>query len=166
MTAPRHSCRTTERLRGARGLALVELLLILLVLTLAGALLFTALGRVRHGVRLEKFGAELQAYAAALEEARAERGRWPATAEEAGSRLVAGGWRDGSDFGGEYGWVPPAAGRPGMITLTAYAPGFPLELTRADLLALDRQIDDGDLATGRFRTGFNGWPVWLVADRP
>lgn len=165
MTAPRHSWLTTER-RGVRGLVPVEPLLLLLVLGLAGVLLFTALGRIRHGLRLEQFGAELQAYAAAIEQARAERGRWPATAEEAGSRLVDGGWMNGSAFGGEYRWVPPAAGRPGMITLTAFAPGFPLELARADLLTIDRQIDDGDLATGRFRTGFNGWPVWLVADQP
>lgn len=166
MTAPRHSWLATARSRGARGLVLVEGLLVLLVLALAGALLFTILGRVRHGVRLEKFGAEFRAHAAVIEQARAERGRWPATAEEAGPRLMDGGWMDGSDFGGEFGWVPPAAGRPGMITLTAFAPGFPLELTRSDLLTLDRQLDDGDLATGRFRTGFNGWPVWLVADQP
>jgi type II secretory pathway pseudopilin PulG len=25
---------------------------------------------------------------------------------------------------------------------------------------------DGDLATGRLRTGFNGWPVYLVGDSP
>jgi type II secretory pathway pseudopilin PulG len=166
MTALRHNWLTTERRQGVRGLVPVEVLLILLVVGLAGALLFTALGRIRHGARLEQFGAELQAHAATIEQARAERGRWPATAEEAGPRLMDGGWMDGSDFGGEYGWVPPAAGRPGMITLTAFAPGFPLELTRADLLALDRKLDDGDLATGRFRTGFNGWPVWLVADQP
>jgi len=23
-------------------------------------------------------------------------------------------------------------------------------------------IDDANLATGRFRTGFNGWPVYLL----
>lgn len=166
MTALRHNRLTTAQRRDGRGLVLVEGLLILLVIGLAGALLFTIMGRIRHGVRLERFGAELRAHAAVIAQARAERGRWPASAAEAGPRLMAGGWLDGSDFGGEFGWVPPAAGRPGMITLTAFAPGFPLELTRADLLTLDRQIDDGDLATGRFRTGFNGWPVWLVADQP
>lgn len=166
MTAPRHNRLAKERRTPGRGLVAAEVLLFLLVLGLAGALLFVGVGRLRHQVRLEQFGAELQAFAAIMAQARAERGRWPATAEEAGPRLVDGGWLDGSDFGGEYGWVPPAAGRPGMITLTAFAPGFPLELTRADLLTLDRKIDDGDLATGRFRTGFNGWPVWLVADQP
>ena len=165
MCPPRQSLLTMERHR-VRGLVLLELLLSLLVLGLVVALVFTGLGRMRHGVRLGQFGAELQAYAAVFEQARADRGRWPETVEEAGPRLLDGRWRDGSAFGGDYGWVPPAAGRPGMITLTAFAPGFPLALARADLLEVDRRIDDGNLATGRFRTGFNGWPVYLVADKP
>lgn len=163
--------RTVPRGRGGsggrRGLVLVELLLILLVLVLAGVLLFMGLGRIRHQARLEQFGADMQAFTKVFEQARAENGRWPATAAEAGPRLPEDRWADGSDFGGEYGWVPPdAAGRPGMITLTAFSPNFPLKLTRADLLALDRRIDDGNLATGRFRAGFNGWPVYLAGDNP
>jgi len=152
---------------GRRGLVLVELLLILLILVLAVVLLFMGLGRVRHQARLERLGTEMQAFAQVFAQARAENGRWPATAAEAGPRLRDGRWEDGSPLGGEYGWMPPgAAGRPGLITLTAFSPHFPLELTRADLLALDRGIDDGDLATGRFRTGFNGWPVYLVGGNP
>lgn len=153
--------------RGRRGLVLVELLLILFVLVLAVVLLFMGLGRVRHQARLERLGAEMQAFTIVFEQARAESGRWPATAAEAGPRLLEGRWEDGSAFGGDYGWVPPgAADHPGMITLTAFSPNFPLELTRADLLAIDRRIDDGDLATGRFRTGFNGWPLYLVGGNP
>lgn len=152
---------------GRRGLVLVELLLILLVLVLAVVLLSMGLGRVRHQARLEQLGVEMQAFAKVFEQARTESGRWPVTAVEAGPRLLDGRWEDGSPCGGEYGWVPPgAAGRPGLITLTAFSPNFPLELTRADLLALDRRIDDGNLATGRFRTGFNGWPVYLVGGNP
>lgn len=158
MSAPRHTWLSARR-RAGRGLVLVELLLFLLVLLLAGMLAWMGLNRVRQHQRLAKFGAELQGFATHLEQSRTERGRWPAT-------LPAGGHpAPGPAFGGEYGWVPPAAGRPGMITLTAFAPGFPLELSRADLVEVDRRIDDGDLATGRFRTGFNGWPVYLVMER-
>lgn len=168
MRSPWHSLLVMQRGRnGRRGLVLGELLLCLLVFVLAGTLLFMGLGRIRHNARLGQFGAELQDFAKIFAQARTENGRWPATAADAGSRLLDGGWADGSAFGGEYGWVPPGtAGRPGMITLTAFSPGLPLELTRADLLALDRRIDDGDLTTGRFRTGFNGWPVYLVDDKP
>lgn len=159
--------RGRDRSSGRRGLVLVELLLILLVLVLAMVLLFMGLGRIQHQARLEQFGADLQAFTKTFEQARAENGRWPATAAEAGPRLQAERWAEGPDIGGEYGWVPPGAtGRPGMIIVTAFSPNFPLELTRADLLAIDRGIDDGDLVTGRFRTGFNGWPVYLVGGNP
>ncbi|MBI2498294.1 MAG: hypothetical protein HYV75_10425 [Opitutae bacterium] len=50
----------------------------------------------------------------------------------------------------------------GAVTLTAFAPDLPLTLDNTDLLYIDGQVDDGNLATGRFRTGFNGWPVYLV----
>lgn len=159
-----------RRGRGRRrehGLVLVELLLFLLVLVLAGTLLTVGLGRIRRQARLEQFGVNLQAFAAAIEQARAESGGWPATAAAAGPRLQSAGWGTAPGLGGEYGWIPPGPGaQPGRITLTAFAPGFPLELTRDDLLAVDRRIDDGDLASGRFRTGFNGWPVYLVGDKP
>lgn len=169
MGSPRHSWLVMERgpsRRRAGGLVFVELLLILTVLILTVVLVSLVLGRVRHRAQLKQWGAELQAFSTALEAARAERGRWPATPQEAGSRLQDAGWAGGSPFGGEYGWIPPAAGRPGRITLTAFAPHYPLRLTPADLLAVDRAIDDGDLQAGRFRTGFNGWPVYLVNDRP
>jgi hypothetical protein len=48
----------------------------------------------------------------------------------------------------------------GTIALTAFPPERPLSLRRADLVRIDRQLDDGNPATGRFRTGFNGWPVY------
>lgn len=52
----------------------------------------------------------------------------------------------------------------GIIAVTAFAPSFPLTATRADLLHVDTAIDDGNLATGRFRTGFNGWPVYHLGE--
>lgn len=170
MRFPRHSWLTLQQGRDRhhpQGLVQVELLLFLLVLVLAVTLALTVLGRVRRQTRLERWGADLRSFAAVFEAGRAENGRWPETAAAAGPRLREAGWDAPPVFGGEHGWQPPpAAGSPGRITLTAFSPHFPLDLTRSDLLALDRRIDDGDLATGRFRTGFNGWPVYLVGVKP
>jgi type II secretory pathway pseudopilin PulG len=152
--------------RGGRGLVLVEVMLFLLVLALAGLLAILVIGRIRHNARLGQFGAQLQACAAAFEAARAQGGRWPATTEEAGPALVEAGWDDGPAVGGEFGWIPPTAGRPGMVTVRAFVPAPAIELTPAGLLAVDQAIDDGNPATGRFRAGFNGWPVYHVADQP
>lgn len=151
--------------RGRRGLVLVELALFLAVIVLGVGLASLLIGRSRHHARLERLGADLQAFAIAFVTARTEGGKWPQTAEDAGARLMDAGWDDGPPVGGEYGWVPPAGGRPGLITVTAFAPNFPLDLTPSDLLVIDRAIDDGDLATGRFHAGFNGWPVYEVPDQ-
>lgn len=150
----------------ARGLVLLELTLWLVVVMLAVVVVSLVIRQGRHQARLGQLGAEFQTFAAGFAAARAERGRWPATAEEAGPRVWDAGWDDGSPFGGAYGWVPPAAGRPGLITLGAFAPNFPLALNRRDLEAVDRAIDDGDLGHGRFRTGFNGWPVYEMTEKP
>lgn len=162
MGSPRHSWQG----RGGGGLVLVELALFLVVIALAVILVAVAIGRARHEARLAQFGADLQALSAAFAQARTADGRWPETAEDAGVRLQEAGWDNGPPCGGEYGWKPPAGGQPGLITVTAFAPNFPLKLTPADLLAIDRSIDDGNLATGRFRTGFNGWPVYEVRSQP
>lgn len=171
MSSPRHHIRTGRRGRGghrARGFALTEMMLVLLILVLAVVLLFSVLGRVKQGRNRAQFVADLQEFASAFQDHRRQHRAWPASTigEVALPRdleevLVETNWAGGSPFGGSYGWD-----RRGAVVLTAFAPSFPLKLTRADLLDLDRQLDDGNLATGRFRTGFNGWPVYFVEHQP
>lgn len=84
-------------------------------------------------------------------------------------------WARGSPFGGRYEWVfaadtdlaglaRPGSAIPVAVTVTAFSPQPPLTCKHADLVAVDAIIDDGDLATGRFRSGFNGWPVYRFTD--
>lgn len=54
----------------------------------------------------------------------------------------------------------------GMIAVTAFAPNPPLSLTEEDLRYIDAKLDDGNLATGRFRAGFNRWPVYSIGPSP
>jgi hypothetical protein len=101
-------------------------------------------------------------------------------------------WLSGPPFGGAYAWMPPVrtttdkdpgqdlsqkeaepktdekepAKTPvpaGAIAVTAFSPGPPLSLTDEDLRYIDTKLDDGNLATGRFRIGFNRWPVYSVS---
>lgn len=169
MSSPRHSFRTRGRnRRRAPGFTLPEMLLGLLVLVLAAVLVFTVLGRARQNRNSERFIADLQAFATVFQTHQRQHGAWPPSTHGEGglppgmaNALEETNWSDGSPFGGSYGWDSR-----GAVVLTAFAPAFPLELTRADLLAIDRRLDDGDLATGRLRTGFNGWPVYYVGDNP
>lgn len=171
MSSPRHSLRILGWGPGrsrVSGFTLVELMLTLLVGVLAVALLFTWLGRERQHRGGARFIADLQEFATVFQDYKRLHRAWPPPStgeipvprgmEEA---LVETNWAEPSPYGGRYDWD----GR-GAVMLTAFAPAFPLELTRAELLALDREFDDGNLATGRLRTGFNGWPVYLVEDKP
>lgn len=163
----------TARSRG--GFTLPEMVLTLFVglLALWLGLLLVARGGQRD--RSDRFIADLQEFSTAFADHRRQKGAWPASTNgevilprEMEAILGETNWTAGSPFGGSYGWVEPGRGREGRgtVVLTAFAPGFPLELTRTDLLEIDRRFDDGDLATGRFRTGFNGWPVYLVGENP
>ena len=171
MSSPRQNFRTMDRGRAgpcSPGFTLAEVLLVLLILVLAGVLLLAVLGRVRQQQSSERFIADLQKFSAAFQDYHRQHGVWPASTSRAVAlprgmedRLVETNWASGSPFGGHYGWDSR-----GLVGLTAFSPEFPLQLTRADMLELDRRIDDGDLATGRFRTGLNGWPVYLAEDKP
>lgn len=170
MSSLRQSDRTNGRRgrHGGAGFTRPEVLLVLLVIVLAGVLLFTVTGRIRRSQRREQFVAELQEFADGFQAYHRLHHAWPpSTRGETGlprslQDVLAGtSWAQGSPFGGSYGWD-----NRGAVVLTAFAPAFPLELTRADLLAIDRQMDDGDPATGRLRTGFNGWPVYYVGEKP
>lgn len=171
MSSPRHrhqGPRWGHGRRRARGFALVEAWLGLLVLGLAVVLLFTALGRVRHLRDCERFIADLQQLTTVFQDYRQLHKSWPPSTggegrlpREIEHALDDTNWDSGSPFGGSYGWD----GR-GAVVLTAYAPAFPLNLSPSELLALDRRMDDGDLATGRLRTGFNGWPVYFIDESP
>jgi type II secretory pathway pseudopilin PulG len=170
-----------SRRPGAGGFALVEVGLALLIVVLAAGLGFDLLGRVQQRRRCDQFVADLREFAAAFQSyarqheagtsAGTDDAALPASMEDL---LQDTNWRKGSPFGGSYGWVPPDSanppadgsgrGRAGAIALTAFAPSFPLTLTKRDLRYIDASIDDGNLATGRFRTGFNGWPIYLVGE--
>jgi hypothetical protein len=173
--------RQRSRRCRAGGFALIEVGLVLLILILAIWLAVDLLGRAQQRRRCDRFVADLREFTAAFQSyAQQHKTGLPASTGDAAmpagmeDRLKDTNWRKGSPFGGDYGWVapdparPPAdgsgRGRSGAIVLTAFVPSFPLTLSRRDLLYVDARIDDGNPATGRFRTGFNGWPVYLVGE--
>ncbi len=153
--------------------------LIVLVAILAVAAAFAAYRANRHRLALDRLAADFTAGAAAYGKYLHEHRMPPANTDEtgadgAGTSLLQGeGWTSPSPAGGFFRWVnapvPGATGsRPlgGRIMLAAFPPAPEVALSPADLLELDRRIDDGNLATGRFRSGFNGWPVFLVNPAP
>ncbi|MBI5691752.1 MAG: hypothetical protein HZC55_16835 [Verrucomicrobia bacterium] len=154
----------------------------LILLGAAGALLLGALiaavQQVQHVRARQLVAAQLLSAAAGFQHYLKENGALP---EDADASVVPKGmdhhldtkvWTAPTPVGGHYRWnhaMPDDAGAttlPPHIAITAFSRADPLRLTPIDLLAIDRQIDDGDLGTGSFRRGFNGWPVLLVRGQP
>ena len=151
MSRPRRTETLAARRCPPAGSIRWELGLGLLIVVLAAALALEVLGRVQSRRRRDRFVADLQELAAIVQ----QRAQTPAT------------WQRSTPFGGSYEWRRDAKGgfSNGAIVVTAFAPSFPLTATRADLLRIDEALDDGDLTTGNFRTGFNGWPLYRVDTR-
>jgi type II secretory pathway pseudopilin PulG len=172
-------CYRHSRDRRTSGSTLPELLLAALVLLLAAGLALTGMDRLQRRRNCDIYVQDLRDIAEVFAGYHRQNNRWPPSSSaeialppDLARALAATAWSKGSPFGGSYAWVAPdpAAGHDlarswggrGAVTLTAFVPQLPLLLTRADLLRIDRSIDDANLATGRFRTGFNGWPVFLL----
>jgi len=168
------------------GFTLFETGLVLLALALAGSIALGEIRKFQHRAQRDQFVADLRGLATTFETYRAQTGEWPA-ATNAEVRIPRGmesvlansPWAAGPPFGGSYDWIPPARTNAddknaprdrapsGIIAITAFSPGPPLALSDEDLRYIDRKLDgDGGLTKGRFRTGFNQWPVYLVGVGP
>ena len=183
MDTMRKSLTGTARWPGRRragGFASLEAGYAVLVALLGFGLVLMLAGRIRQRRNCDNYIKDLRVFAAAFEHSHQQRSTWPpsthaeaALPPELADALKDTRWLKGSPFGGNYAWVAPDPasagdnsprgwGDRGAVTLTAFSPGRPLAVSNSDLLYVDRELDDGDLATGRFRTGFNGWPIFLV----
>jgi hypothetical protein len=150
---------------------MADLMLIGLVAVLALAAVVTAGRQIAHRRACDRLALEMSASVHAVQAylqqnhpgaSLAQSGDLP---EEVAKLAPDLDWSRPTPVGGIYRWVPATQGNPsvaGLITVTAFPPLAPLQLTPGDLAALDRELDDGNLATGNFRAGFNGWPVMLV----
>ena len=172
MKGRNHDLRLAAR-RCDRGFSLLEVGLGVVIFGLVVGIVLTAAQRLTQRTRCDRLATDLRTFAAAFQAYHQRQSAWPSATS--GDNAVPRGmenllrdtpWAAGPPVGGGYVWVSPVAGTtPGAIGLTAFTGSLPLELSRADLLYLDRQMDDGNLATGRFRTGFNGWPLYFLPEQ-
>ncbi len=170
---------------GAAGFGLVILLLSLVIVACVVILSVREVHSVRERSRCEALVRELTAFEQAFQlYADQKRGVAPASALPgqipAGmDRLLGeGGWRQASPFGGHYRWISPCpeawlpkgggqGGMPlGAIALTAFAPDAPLSMDQGHFAEIQEQFELSSRPKGKFRSGFNGWPILLVYPRP
>jgi len=152
-----------------------DLLLVGLFGFLAVGAIITTVQHQRHIVALDRFAKDLTVAATAFHSYIKEKGIAPPDSDIGvvpqgmAARLTQLDWTAPTAVGGAYRWVNIPAGEivenapmGGTIAITSFPPSPPITLSEEDLREIDRRIDDGNLATGKFRTGFNGWPVLTV----
>jgi hypothetical protein len=153
------------------GYSFLEVALGFLVTVLIAVAAIMGGAEMRARNRAARAADELRTLAAAFEQYRSVTHDWPASATAAGALppgmekfLANDVWTRPTPLDGHYTWLKPAGGNPPAIGITAFVPDSPLSLSRRGLERIDRLLDDGVLSTGRFRSGFNGWPVYFLSD--
>lgn len=115
---------------------------------------------------------DLRVFAAAFDTYAHEKGTFPAEAEagilppEMETRIKSDVWQRTTPIGGKYNWENAqmhAGARPraAIAITTVGLVALVQDLDRFE--AVDRVIDDGNLATGNFRLGANDEPVFIIA---
>lgn len=157
--------------------SLVELMTVILIISILFVAMVPTYQQIQRKARataiannFRVFGAVFQAYAH-------ERGSWPA--ESAAGAVPAGlgsqdiqidTWTNPTPMGGKFDWesnqVHPGGTSPGgrwRAAIAINATDDSTLLIDADLMeAIDEALDDGDLTTGNFRTGFGDCPLFIL----
>ena len=147
-------------------------MVVVTIISLLAAMGVPALRSVQRRTIATAIGNDLRAFAAAFDVYAHETGNWPAEAAEGvfpiemANRIKSTDWLRTTTLGGQYNWDNNQ-----MHGGTRYRAAIAISSTASapfnedlDLLeAIDRVIDDGNLATGNFRIGADGEPVFIIA---
>jgi len=156
---------------GSAGFSLVELMMVVLIISLLALMAVPAFQRLKMKTRTSIIANDLRVFAAAFEVYAQEKGTWP---PEAAPGVIPTGmevylrntaWTRTTPIGGKYNWennqLHYGVRYRAAIAISA-APGAPLPLDVAQLYALDRAIDDGNLFSGIFRIGARLDPLYVI----
>lgn len=148
---------------GRRGFTLVEIMVVVVIIGLLAAIAIPALRRVQSRTKISRFISDLRTFAQAFETHALETGAWPANAGSGvvpagmSARLNTRAWTSVNTLGGRWNWDSHRLGIEASISTTG------VTVASEDLLSVDRLIDDGNLATGRFRNA-GGRYLWVLAE--
>jgi prepilin-type N-terminal cleavage/methylation domain-containing protein len=172
------TCRPSRRLfwprkrRSNAAFSLTEIMVVLTIISLLAALSLPTIKAVKRRTVATAIGNDLRTFAAAFDTYVHETGSWPAETAagvlppEMANRLYAQAWTRTTPLGGQYNWDQNQmhASKRYQAAIAISATAASPFIQDADLLeAVDRIIDDGNLATGKFFIGADDEPVYIIA---
>lgn len=168
-----YSTRSFATCRCRRGgFSLIELSITVGILAVLFALAVPLAKRLLQQARVAAVDNDLRVFSAAFRTYAVERGDWPPGEGMPGALppgmagyLDLTYWQRRSPIGGNYAWdansLHQGTRYRGVIVI-ASSPDNPVTGDRTQLLAIDRTLDDGDLATGNFLLGYGNHPVFVL----
>jgi len=144
----------------------------LTIISLLGALAMPTLKSVRRRSAATAMANDFRTFAAAFDAFVHETGAWPAEIDagimppEVSTRINPNGWLRVPPTGGHYNWDNNQmhAGTRFRAAIAISSTATSVVIQDLDLMeAIDKIIDDGNLATGNFRIGADDEPVFIVA---
>jgi prepilin-type N-terminal cleavage/methylation domain-containing protein len=139
------------------GFTLTELMIVVAIVGLLAAIAIPSFAHARERSMNVRFAADLQVAKAAFTEYSLDHGKYPpdtqpgVVPEGMADYLRRVEWTQVNTLGGQWDWDNAQFGfKAGVSVYQATA-------SSAQMLALDKTIDDGNLSTGEFRARANGY---------
>ena len=164
-----------SRSRAAQaGFSLVELMVVVLIISLLAAVAVPAFARIQRKAKTAALVNDLRVFAAAFDAYAQETGAWPPEAAVSvlpplmNGRISTAAWSRITPIGGKYNWEynrRHAGVRYRASLAVGAAIGAPFVVDAAQMLDIDRAIDDGELTTGNFISGTGAVPVFVISRR-
>ena len=154
---------STRRPLVRRGFTLIEILIVVIILGILASIVIPQFAKASGDSSNATFVHDLKLLARLIVVEQHQSGQWPADQTpgvfppEMAGKIDPGDWAKGTPIGGS--WDMDA----GVFGVTA---GVSVELpdrTPAQMIEIDRMIDDGNLTTGAFRQRTNGY-IYVLAE--
>ena len=143
------------------GFTLVELMVVVAIIGLLSAIALPAFVRARENAQNARFIGDLRVARGAFAQYSIETGNyppdWATGAMPTGMDEYLRGmkWTEETSLGGQWDWDYLVLGTKAGVS------AFGVRASKAQMLRIDQQIDDGDLATGAFQDKGSRY-MWII----